>query len=397
MARLGLGPRWQCTFANDICEKKAAAYCANFPPAKELFVKNISDVRSSDLPGRADLAWASFPCQDLSLAGAGAGLAGHRSGTFWPFCNLIRTLRDENRAPWLIVLENVPGAVTSHGGKNFREIFRALVQAGYRVGPMVIDAVYFLPQSRPRLFVVAVDGDLEVPAALVDSCASKPWHPRSIRESYVRLPPSLRDRWVWWRLAPPPTTSTSVADLIEEEPAGVDWHSSEATARLLSHMSSLNLAKVEQARKRKRKEVGFVYRRTRPQPDGHKRQRAEVRFDGLSGCLRTPVGGSSRQIVLIVEGGRIRSRLLSPREAVRLMGLPDNYLLPGNYNEAYHVAGDGVAVPAVRHMAVHLLEPILSQQTSLDRAASRGTASLIRQGNPVRDPRVTPEASRVSG
>jgi DNA (cytosine-5)-methyltransferase 1 len=106
--------------------------------------------------------------------------------------------------------------------------------------------------------------------------------------------------------------------------------------------------------------VGTVYRRTRPAGDGRRIQRAEVRFDGVAGCLRTPAGGSSRQTVIVVEGGRVRSRLLSPREAARLMGLPEDYRLPRNYNEAYRLAGDGLAVPVVRHLAAHLLEPALA-------------------------------------
>jgi len=87
-------------------------------------------------------------------------------------------------------------------------------------------------------------------------------------------------------------------------------------------------------------------------------QRAEVRFDQLSGCLRTPAGGSSRQIILIVEGRSVKSRLLTPREAGRLMGLPEHYLLPERYNDAYHLAGDGVVVPVVRFIAEHLLTPL---------------------------------------
>ena len=87
-----------------------------------------------------------------------------------------------------------------------------------------------------------------------------------------------------------------------------------------------------------------------------------MRLDGLSGCLRTPAGGSSRQLILVVEGDRVRTRLISARETARLMGLPDSYLLPANYNEAYHLTGDGVVVPAVRHLAAHLLEPLLAGQ-----------------------------------
>jgi DNA (cytosine-5)-methyltransferase 1 len=112
--------------------------------------------------------------------------------------------------------------------------------------------------------------------------------------------------------------------------------------------------------------VGAVYKRTR---DGI--VRAEVRFDGISGCLRTPTGGSSRQTIVVVEGERVRTRLLSSREAARLMGLPESYRLPVRYNDAYHLAGDGVAVPVVAHLARTLLEPLLAQQPAqLERHAA---------------------------
>ena len=93
---------------------------------------------------------------------------------------------------------------------------------------------------------------------------------------------------------------------------------------------------------------------------GRRLQRAELRNDGLAGCLRTPGGGSSRQILLFVNSENVRSRLLSAREAARLMGLPDTYRLPERYNDAYHVAGDGVVVPVVAHIARTVLEPILA-------------------------------------
>ena len=97
--------------------------------------------------------------------------------------------------------------------------------------------------------------------------------------------------------------------------------------------------------------VGGLYRRIRPDGAGGKIQRAEVRFDDVAGCLRVPTGGSSRQTIMIVEGDSVRSRLLSPREAARLMGLGDDYRLPANYNEAYGLMGDGVVVPVVRYLA----------------------------------------------
>ena len=156
----------------------------------------------------------------------------------------------------------------------------------------------------------------------------------------------------------PPKRQQSFRDLIEEHPDSVSWHSAKETRELLSMMSEINLAKVETAKLSGVRMVGGIYKRTRFH-HGIKVQRAEVRFDDIAGCLRTPAGGSSRQLIIVVEGDRIRSRLISARETARLMGLPDSYQLPAGYNEAYHLTGDGVAVPVVRHIARHILEPNL--------------------------------------
>ena len=115
--------------------------------------------------------------------------------------------------------------------------------------------------------------------------------------------------------------------------------------------------------------VGAIYKRTRFDEAGRKVQRAEIRFDDVAGCLRTPAGGSSRQTIMLIEGKKVRSRLLSPREAARLMGLPEEYVLPNNYNEAYHLAGDGVAVPVVSFLAAHIFEPILASALAGQKAA----------------------------
>ena len=159
MARAGLGPRWTCLFANDFDAKKGRSYAANWG-AEALRVADVAKLTTADLPGRPALAWASFPCQDMSLAGPGAGLGGARSGAFWPFWRLMRQLSEERRAPGVIVLENVCGALTSHGGKDFAAIAEAIAAAGYRFGALVIDAAHFVPQSRPRLFIAAVAADV---------------------------------------------------------------------------------------------------------------------------------------------------------------------------------------------------------------------------------------------
>jgi DNA (cytosine-5)-methyltransferase 1 len=260
----------------------------------------------------------------------------------------------EGRGPQIIVLENVAGAITSHGGKDFRQIVGQVSGAGYRVGAMVIDALRFLPQSRPRLFIVGAADRLGIPS---DATHAGPtgWHPGALKQAYENLPGDLQRNWVWWNLPEPPDMTAKLSDVIEDKPSGVTWHSLEHTRYLISLMSDLNRRKLDAAKASGRRRVGTIYRRTRPNEDGEKQQRAEVRFDDVAGCLRTPVGGSSRQTVILVEGNKVRSRLLAPREAARLMGVPENYPMPDNYNEAYHLFGDGLAVPAVSWLNDHLL------------------------------------------
>ena len=365
MARAGLGPGWRCVFANDFDAMKAAAYAANWGD-EDLLLADVASLDAQRLVGKADLAWASFPCQDLSLAGNYAGLSHAasttmtRSGTFWPFWKLMKTLKSEGRGPRLIVLENVYGALTSNGGKDFAAISSALSGAHYRFGAMVIDALRFVPQSRQRVFFIAVEDGFPIPAGLIGEGPSEDWHPRALVEAYAGLSAAAKRKWLWWSMPRPPLRNAVFADLIEDDPTGVRWHTQAETAHLLGLMSPVNKAKLKAAKASGVRKVGAVYRRTRPDPNGEKRQRAEVRFDDVAGCLRTPRGGSSRQTILVVEGDKVRSRLLSPREAARLMGLQDDYKLPARYNDAYHVAGDGVCVPVVRHIAESLLEPMLA-------------------------------------
>lgn len=356
LARMGMGAGWTCLFANDISAKKAAVYRANFGPAPELRVADIHAIATRDIPSSAALAWASFPCQDLSLAGAGRGLRAERSGTFWPFWSLISAMEKEGRAIPIVVLENVAGLLSSNAGGDFQDLLAVLAGSGYRFGALVVDAARFVPQSRPRLFIIAVRADHPIPAGLACSAAkSDPWRPAALLNAYQRLPPRAQDAWIWWNLPDPGPRAADLRDCIDADPRGVAWHAQAETAHILSLMSPANLAKVRQAQSTGGVEVGTVYKRIRVE-GGVKRQRAEARFDGLSGCLRTPAGGSSRQIVIVVDGAAIRTRLLSAREAARLMGLPDSYRLPISYNDGYHVMGDAVVVPVVSWLRAHILD-----------------------------------------
>lgn len=357
MVRAGLGDGWRCLFANDFDHKKSRVYEENWGLGA-LKTADVGTLTVCDLPGVPGLTWASFPCQDLSLAGGGAGLRGDRSGTFWPFWKLMKGLIVDNRAPGMVVLENVCGTLTSHDGKDFVAICDALEGGQYKLGALVINADLFVPQSRPRLFVIAVRSDLRLPTGVASPMAVDPWHTKTLQGAYERLPKRIKASWIWWNPPTPATRTTTLADIIEDDPADVKWFTAIETKQLLAMMSTVNAAKVTAAKMRRTRVVGTIYKRTRRDGDGRKVQRAEVRFDDISGCLRTPAGGSSRQVILVVEGQSVRARLISSRETARLMGLPDAYKLPSNYNEAYHLTGDGVVVPVVQHLAQHLFEPI---------------------------------------
>lgn len=366
MLRAGLGESWRCTLANDFDPRKAAAYRENWG-GDELIEGDIRALTAADLPGEADLMWGSFPCQDLSLAGAGRGLGGERSGTFHTFWKLAQKLLEEGRGPRIVAIENVCGAMTARGGQDFETLCRTWADAGYAFGALVINADRFLPQSRPRLFVIGVRGDVAIDPRLVSEGPIEPFHPAALRRAAAGLPTSLRDRMVWWRLPDASRAPIPLAAVTEADGDVSRWHSAAQTSRLLGLMSPLNRAKIDAVRRDGGRHVGALFRRTRTE-EGRKVQRAEVRFD-RAGCLRTPGGGSSRQMLVIVDAGQVRTRLMTPRETARLMGLPDSYRLPRSYSAACHLTGDGVAVPVVDHLARHLFEPLLAESAATRRAA----------------------------
>ena len=354
MVRLGLGDGWDCLLANDFDPLKIRTYTENFGD-DHFKAGDVFDMTVTDCPGQADLAWASSPCQDFSLAGKRAGLAGGRSSAFFGFWQLMRALNAQGRPPRVIVIENVVGLLTANAGADFTALCRALSESGYSFGALEIDARLFLPQSRPRVFVVACKG--QAPASLIDD---SPFQTRAVREARDRLPSGLAKNWRAWALAAPPPRNTDLAAVLEDD-AAVAWHAPEVTERWLALMSPAHRHAAEQRRDQPRS-VGTMFRRMR---DG--KQRAEVRFDGVAGCLRTPRGGSSRQALLLAGDGQVRTRLLTAREGARLMGLPEDYRLPRAATAALQVIGDGVAVPVAAHLVRRLIAPLLDSLAHPDR------------------------------
>lgn len=337
LATAGLSASFDVVWANDVSEKKAAIYRANHA-GHEFRLGSIEHVRGAELPA-AELSWASFPCQDLSLAGAQAGLASGRSGLVWQW---LRVLDESERKPAVVALENVVGLVSAAGGANYRALHAALTQRGYRVGALLLDAIRWLPQSRPRIFVVGVRSEVRTEAFEADGPT---WcHTAPVRRAAERC-----EGFVWWRVPEPRVARATLTELVDfdaptDEPARARHN--------LALIAPQHRERMQRALNGRRA-VFPGYKRTR-----NGRQVLELRFDDVAGCLRTPEGGSSRQLLVIRKGGQTTTRLLTVREAARLMGAGDDYVLLGSYNDSYKALGDAVAAPAVSHLAKTLLAPL---------------------------------------
>lgn len=369
MARAGLGEGWECHFANDIDELKAATYIANWG-GDHFDDRDVREVSVDDLKGGVDLAWASFPCQDLSLAGNGLGIgraddgSETRSGALWPFLTLMEKLRRSERHPTLLVLENVVGLLTLDGGLDFAAICDALGAMGYRYGAIVADAKHFVPQSRPRVFLIAVRREREIQVGLYSDGPTLAWHTQPLIRAFDALSSKLQKDWIWWDAgAPPKLKKNSLLRSIDLDAA--HWDTAAETKRLLDMMSPAHLARLRTAQGEDGPHVGSLYLRMRR--EGQKnRQRAEIAFGPTLGCVRTPKGGASRPRIIYVDGKSVKTRLLTVSEAAKLMGLTSDYQLPDGYYRAFKVIGDGVVVPVVRLLADRLLEPVAAGKYERD-------------------------------
>ena len=337
LVSVGLSADFRTVWANDISAKKACVFNAN-NMGGVLQVCPIENVSGKALPA-VDLSWGSFPCQDLSLAGDIKGLYASRSGLFWQW---LRVMDEMHVRPPVVVAENVVGFVSAAGGKYYVAAHEELSKRGYKVGAVMLDAANWLPQSRKRIFMIGVQKDVCI-RDLTSSGAT--WcHPDPV----VKVAGMVND-WVWWNIPMPKVKKSKLDEL-------VDFDSPCDSESVQSHNLSLVASeKINQLRNLSRgcRRAFTGYRRTR----NHK-QVLEVRTDGMAGCLRTPCGGSSRQVVIIATNGELKTRLLTVRETARLMGAPDSYKIPGSYNDGYMAMGDAVAVPVVEYLSKQLLAPL---------------------------------------
>ncbi len=358
----GLRPSgWSCVYANDVDPRKQELYEARNGPSPHYHLEDVNRTAEvvDRIRGRPALATASFPCVDLSLAGHYRGLEGRESSTFFAFAEALRTLGE--RRPPLVLLENVPGFLSSHQGRDFTTAAETLAGLGYRLDAFVLDARHFTPQSRRRVFVVGAVG--AIPATERPTPPPGLLRPPNLVSilSTLRLPTG----WLNLDLPDPPQRRVRLEEVIDLDDAQEWWKESEVDRhyRMMSHG---HRREVDAYRRGLFSRVGTAFRRVRR--DG---QRAEVRFDGLAGCLRTPRGGSGKQIVVAVGEGRLRMRWMSPREYARLQGAPD-FPLAGGRNQQLFAFGDAVCVPAVRWVDQHVLTPLYESARTARRNGHAG-------------------------
>lgn len=365
LARIGLeSVGFEVVWANDYEADKFALYEGHFGHADEhtFVVGDIAQVNASDLPRGAAVAWASSPCTDLSLAGNRLGLSGRESAAFWPWVALLEQMGGES--PEVVVLENVIGLSTSRNGEDLRTAIRELNRVGYSIDLLSLDARRFLPQSRPRLFLVGAKNPPAGDSAGWDFALRPKWTRTFYDDANLRMHRANIS-------TPPPLLESGFGELVEDMAADDPrWWNSDKVDEFVRSMSAVQLERLEGLCSKDSFSFRTAYRRTRKG-----RPVWEVRADDISGCLRTARGGSSKQAVVRAGHGDLRVRWMTPLEYARLMGAGDYNLEGARNSQAQFAFGDAVAVPVVRWLAKEYLVPLLQQSCGND--SSEGLRSVV--------------------
>ena len=314
LMRAGLEPFGiRTVFANDIDKTKARLYADNWG-REELRVGDIRALCGNDMP-EADLATASFPCTDMSLAGKYKGLNGAQSGLVLDFLRILDEMGE--RAPRTLMIENVMGFLTANGGKDWDTVVGGLQALGYETAHTVINASAFVPQSRARVFLFGHKGTIALPE-----------------------PPKARN-------------DLRLATIAERDG---DWWPHDRLHAFLDTLSPVQSKRVSRYRNRFWLSYYGAFRRTRGG-----RAVWEVRADEIAGTLRTTRGGSARQAIVRAGCGDIAVRWMNVAEYARLQGAEHLRYDSVTPSQAMFALGDAVCVPVIEWLAEHCLLPLLRQ------------------------------------
>lgn len=265
----------------------------------------------------------------------------------------IKILKQQgDSAPPLVLVENVPGWLCSNKGMDLRITVQALNELGYACDVFAVDALRFTPQSRLRIFLVGTR--LPVSYTTIELILTRPKSllPDQLKKNIIANKDLL---WFYNEMPePPPLRTSGLSEIVETlEDSDDRWWPDAEVKRHLAMMKETHRQRVEQLAQGQQFAYRTFFRRRR---DGQ--QRAEVRDDDLSGCLRTAIGGSGKQFLIRAGKGSIRMRAMTPREYARLQGVPDEYPITVNGVQALTGFGDAVCVPVISWIAEHVLNPL---------------------------------------
>ncbi len=353
LMRMGLENKgWTIRYANDFDPEKIEMYRGHFTHDTCISQDDIHKLNANDVPS-VTLATASFPCNDLSVAGARLGLNdGKQSSAFWGFIRIIKDLGD--RKPPFVLLENVVGFLSSKNGEDFKLALLTLNDLGYSVDAFILDVVHFVPQSRKRLFIIGTHQSI-----LNGSESNNLYLPNSDSRPEALVTFILNHPEIHWNIRPlpnqPPITRKLESILDDLAPDAPEWWNRQRSEYLFNQMSPKHQTIAQKMIAGDKWSYGTVFRRVRKA-----KSMADLRTDGIAGCLRTPRGGSGRQILFKAGFGQYQARLLTPRECARLMGA-DNFKITVGLNQALFGFGDAVCVPVIEWIAEHYFNPAVNE------------------------------------
>ncbi len=326
-----------CVFTSEWNHYAQKTYLANFPESAHSLEGDITQVDAAKIPEH-DVLLAGFPCQPFSIAGVSKknalgrahGFADETQGTL--FFDVARIIAAKRPAAFL--LENVKNLVSHDKGNTFRVIKKVLEEElDYRITCEVVDGAHFVPQHRERILIVGFREQTDFSFADMEL----PTHKPTMRE--ILHPQDGSE---------PPEGHFTVGAKAKVN----DRYT--LTPNLWAYLQAY-------AEKHRAAGNGFGFGLVGP--------------DSVSRTLSARYYKDGSEI-LVSQGPRKRPRRLTPRECARLMGFPDDFVIPVSDTQAYKQFGNSVVMPVMREVArimkpriLDLIRPEVAQKKSLLAAA----------------------------